>query len=179
MSEMHQIEQLAYNLARERQVLSARISDLEEIMEKAKRARLRGIKQALGRVAEARQRLQQAVESSPQLFQRPRSVIFHGIRVGLQKGRGRIDFADDQQVIGLIKKRLPDKAELLIKVSERLVRKALEQLTAAELKRIGCRVIEADDQVLIKPVDSAVDKLVNALMKDLEQLDAQDQESAA
>ena len=43
----------------------------------------------------------------------------------------------------------------------------------AELKRIGVTVEETGDQIVIKPTDSEVDKLVNALLADAERIESE------
>ena len=43
---------------------------------------------------------------------------------------------------------------------------ALGDLLADELKKLGISVTEGGDAIFIKPVDSAVDKLVDALLKE-------------
>jgi hypothetical protein len=69
-------------------------------------------------------------------------------------------------VVARIKKHLPEQADVLIKLKETPVKDALAQLSAAELKKLGVTVSEAGDQVVVKPVDSEVDKMVDALMKE-------------
>ncbi len=55
---------------------------------------------------------------------------------------------------------------MLIATSERPAKEALANLTAAELKKLGISVTDGGDAVFIKPADSAVDKMVDALLKD-------------
>ncbi len=69
-------------------------------------------------------------------------------------------------MVARIKKHLPEQADVLIKLKETPVKDALAQLSAAELKKLGVTVSEAGDQVVVKPVDSEVDKMVDALMKE-------------
>ena len=45
------------------------------------------------------------------------------------------------------------------------MKEALAQLSAAELKKIGVTLSEAGDQTVVRPVDSEVDKMVDALLK--------------
>jgi hypothetical protein len=41
----------------------------------------------------------------------------------------------------------------------------------SDLKRLGCEVAEAGDQIVIKPVDGEIDKLVNAYLKELAEIE--------
>lgn len=69
-------------------------------------------------------------------------------------------------MVRLIKKYFPDQADVLITTTEKPVKEALNGLTAAELKKLGISVINGDEAIFIKPADSAVDKLVDALLKE-------------
>jgi hypothetical protein len=70
-------------------------------------------------------------------------------------------------VVTLIEKSFPKaQADLLIKTTKKPIKKALEDLDVGALKRIGCRVVETGDEIVIKPADSEVDKIVTALLAD-------------
>lgn len=160
------IEELTKEYSRKRAVLAQVVRDLNARLEAAKRVALPDIKAALAATAEAQHRLQTAVEAEPQLFVKPRTYIFHGVKVGMQKGKGGIEWEDDNQVVKLIRKHFPEQTDSLIKVTEKPVKSALNGLSVAELKRISCTAVETGDQVVIKPTDSEVDKLVDALLKE-------------
>ena len=53
----------------------------------------------------------------------------------------------------------------MINVTETPIKKAIEQLSVSDLKKIGCLVTDAQDEVVIKATDTEVDKLVTALLK--------------
>ncbi|MBI2882870.1 MAG: hypothetical protein HYY11_03020 [Candidatus Methylomirabilis oxyfera] len=165
-----EIERLTKAYAEARAVLSERVGRLEAALQHSKRQALPGVKAALAKAAEADSRLRAAIESAPALFERPRTLILHGIKVGIVKAKGKLVWDDPDQVVALIRKHCPDQADVLIVVRETPSKPALAQLTAAELKRVGVRVIETGDEVLVQPTDSEVDKLVGALLR--EALDA-------
>ena len=119
-------------------------------------------------MSETRDRLKVAIESAPELFVKPRTLVIAGVRIGIQKGKGQIVYGDADQVVKLIRKHFPEQADALIAVKETPVKKALANLSVAELKRIGVTVEETGDQVVIKPTDSEVDKLVAALLREAE-----------
>lgn len=166
MTTLTEIETLTRAYADARALLAERVQALQEEIEAARRRRLRGIKEAVARAADAHAALKAAIESAPELFQRPRTVTIAGIKVGYQKGRGEIVWEDAAQVVRLIRRHLPEQADSLIKVVETPIKSALAQLSVAELKRIGVTVIETGDQVLIKPTDGEIDKLVDALLRE-------------
>jgi methylthioribose-1-phosphate isomerase len=93
-------------------------------------------------------------------------VIFHGIKVGFAKGKGIITWDDDEKVATLIQRHLPEQYEVLVKTTRKPLKTPLKELSVADLKKIGCTVEETADYVVISPVDSEVDKLVSAMLKD-------------
>lgn len=160
------IETAAKRFADEHKALCDLVGQLNEGLEALKRQALPAIKRAVARTAERQAELSGLVDQGRHLFVRPRTVIFHGIKVGLEKGKGKIEWDDEERVIKLIRKHLPEQAEGLIKTEEYVSKGALKGLTVAELKLIGCTVEETDDQVVIRPTDSDVDKVVRAMLKE-------------
>jgi hypothetical protein len=148
--------------------LSLRVQDLHDKIEELKRIALPEIKQAAADAANARGALEVLIDTSRGLFARPRSIIISGITVGLRKGSGKIEFDDADTVIKRIKKFFADAEEqaIYIKTTETLRKKNLESLDAATLKKLGVTVEDTGDVVLIKPVKSDIDKIVNAMLKD-------------
>lgn len=174
MATLADIEQHTRRYADARDLLASRVQALQDDIEAAKRRKLSGIKKAVAAAAEARDKLQSAIEASPELFQKPRTLVIAGVRVGYTKGAGKLSFDDPARVGALIRRHYPDQAEALIKVTETPIRKALGNLSVAELKRIGVTVEETGDQVVIKPTDSEVDKLVGALLADAERIESEE-----
>ena len=117
-------------------------------------------------MATAQDKLYSSIKGNPELFMKPRTLVIQGIKVGMAKGKGKICIDDPAMAIKLIRKHFPEQADVLIKTEEKPVAKAIGQLTVPELKRIGVTVEEAGDQVVIKPTDSEVDKLISALIAD-------------
>ena len=104
--------------------------------------------------------LKQAIEASPQLFERPRTHSWHGVRVGLVKQKGQVIAADEARTIALIERHYPEQAPSAVKTTKRLVKEALREWTSVMLKRCGLAIGAATDKVLIRPVDSQLDKEV-------------------
>ncbi len=152
--------------AAERAVLSERVAQLNEARDSLTRKAMPGIKSALARAAEQQAELRAAIEAAPGAFEKPRTHIFHGIKVGYRKGAGKVTFDDGDQVLKLIKKHLPDQADALIKTTEKPNKEAIAGLPVGDVKKIGCAIEGTSDVVEIKPVDSEVDKIVSALLKE-------------
>lgn len=165
MTKLMDLERRAKALGEARETLAAIVTQLNEGIEALKRDHMRDLKRAVNAAAEQHERLRALIEEAPELFVKPRTVVMHGIKFGYAKGVGRMEFEDEKRVVALIRKTLPDQADVLIATREVPVKTALAQLTAAELKRLGVTLADTDDVVVIRPTDSAVDKLVTRLLE--------------
>lgn len=162
-----EIEALTKAFAEERATLNERVSSLNAARDEVTRMLMPGIKHALAKAAECQAQLKAAIEAAPAAFEKPRSHIFHGIKVGYRKGAGKVTYADADQVVKLIWLRFPaDRAAALIKTTEKPNKEAIADLDVSELMKIGCAIESTGDVVEIKPVDSDVDKIVTALLKE-------------
>lgn len=159
------IEALTKKLAIERGTLSERVTTLHEELTTIKNRKLPGIKSAVVAAKEAEAVLKTAIEASRALFDEPRTIIVHGLKVGINKGRGRIEWSDEKTLLARIKKHFPDQAAVLIKTVESVRKKAIGALSTAELRTLGCTVTAAGEYVYVAPVGDEVDKLVTALLK--------------
>lgn len=164
---MSQVESAAKRYADAHATLSDRASALQAELAEVHRRHRRALKSALSSVADAQSVLQTIVEGAPQLFRKPRTVVLHGVRVGFVKAKGSIKVPDEERTLLLIRKHFPDQADTLIRSFEEPVKAALANLAVDDLMRIGCKVTGTGDVVVVKPVDSEVDKLVEALLKDV------------
>lgn len=165
MATLADIEKKTKTYADARDLLVERVRALKEELEQIKNEKLPGIKKTLAKVAEAEAALRAMLEESAALFEKPRTQIFNGVKVGYMKGKGKISWEDDEAVVKLIKKRFPEQADVLTRTTTVPDKQALAGLTAAELKRLGVTVDESGDVVVIKPVDGEVEKTVAALLK--------------
>lgn len=166
MTTMGDIEQATKGYAEAREVLAERVRRLEAELEQIKRQRLPGIKSALARAAEAEGKLRQAIEAAPELFERPKSLVVHGVRVGFKKMPGKLTWDNEEAVVARIRKLYPEQGETLLIVTTRPSKAALVNLPASDLRRLGVTVVESGDVVLINPIDSEVDRLVDRLLRD-------------
>lgn len=162
------LEQLGVHvraLADARAALGTVVTSLNQAIEQLKEERMPELKARIDDAAAAWSILERTIEANPHLFVKPRKVSLHGIQFGLEKGKGKVMIPNPERTIKLIKAKLPALADLLIAKKETPVKKAIEKLTATELKSIGCELGSTDDAVVIRPDDGAVDNLVKALIK--------------
>ena len=132
MASLADIEKLTKGFSEGREDLAARVRTLEEEIQAVKKRHLAGIKRSVASVAEKQHALKTALEDSKDLFKKPKTMILHGIKIGFMKAKGKISWADDAQVVKLIKKHFPESAELLIKTTEKPLKDALQGLSAAD-----------------------------------------------
>jgi hypothetical protein len=171
---MERIEALTQVYASERDTLAGFVQELQDEIDRITRRATPQLKARVRRVAEAHDRLQAEIRDNPELWSgKRRTVVVAGVKVGMAKGKGRLTFDDPDQVVKLIRRHFPEQAEALIRTKEEPIRKALGNLTVSELKRIGCDIEDTDDQVVVKPTDGAVDKLVDALLRDAERIESE------
>lgn len=168
MTTMNEIDAGAKKLSEARAKLAESVAALKQAMDALHRSHLPGIKRGLTPAFEAEQALRELVASAPGLFEKPKTVVLHGIKVGYQKGVGKVSWDDDDMVVRLIRKKLPDQADVLIKTEETPIKTALKQLNVKQLQSIGCEVEESGDVVVVRAIDSVIDKLVKALLKGLD-----------
>lgn len=159
------IEARAKRYSDAREKLTALVADLNAGMDALKRQSMAEIKRAIARASEHEAELRALIEAAPDLFVKPKTVIFHGIKLGYQKGKGKIEWDNAEQVVKLIKKHFPAQTDLLIVTRETPAKDALNNLSAGDLKKLGISITEGGEAVFIRPTDSAVDKMVDALLK--------------
>jgi hypothetical protein len=163
-----EIEKLAKELEDARLNLRESLDELETEVLAIKKKFMPAIRRAVEKAAQRHEALREAIAEAPELFVKPKTVIFHGIRLGYMKGKGDIAWEDTAQVVKLIRKNFPDSIDMLLKITETPVKTALAALSVSDLKKIGVTVVETGDEVFIKPTDSEIDKMISALLKDEE-----------
>lgn len=153
--------------------LTGLATDAMEEINAAKRKRLTRLRNLAGKVSAARAELIAAIEAHPSLFKRPKTRDFYGIRVGWMKRKGSLKYKDADVLVKRIKTELPDQVETLIQRKETPVKAALQQLSAAVLKKLGVRVEDDSDEPFIKTRETEVLKQINAWLESAEQEEGQ------
>lgn len=146
--------------------LAGEMIALNAEIEAAKRARIARIRKLVAEAKATKAALNDAIIANKELFEKPRTRQLHGFKVGMRKPEGKMVFADEDKAIELVRKHLPDLADVLIKTSYTIVKDAAGTLTAAQLKSIGGKITDTVDEVVIKPTAGDVEKLVDALIKE-------------
>ena len=164
-SALSTIDFRARQYAEARAILGNRVQTLQAEIDRLRRRHLQGIINAAGSVGEYQAALRTEVEQHPELFEKPRTVVLHGVKVGFQKGKGKIVWDNDEKVIALIRKHCTEEqAELLIATVEKPSKDALLALDVGTLKKLGVTIEEAGDQVVIKDAAGDLDKLLQRFL---------------
>ena len=166
LAEMAEIEDCAKIYAAERKALADYIAALNGDIQALKDLRLPEIRTQAVRTAAAFDALHTEIDRNRELFQRPKTRLLHGIKLGLRKAAGALTWADEAAVVTRIRRLFPSKTDTLLKETAKPVKSALARLPAADLKKLGVNVGDSSDQVLIQVADGDIEKLVQALLED-------------
>lgn len=169
--DLQTIENKAQNYAASRVALAESVTALQDELERVRRAHFAAIRERLALAQERHSELAATIGQARALFEKPRTRVLAGIKVGFQKQRGRVEIADEAQTIKRIRALLPnDQAELLIRVRENVHKPGVYDLTAADLKRLGIALSDDTEVVVLKPADDALDKLLAELLPETEEV---------
>lgn len=164
--DMAAIEALTTAYAEEHAALAALLREREEAVTAAARPYLDPIRASASACVAARASLDRAISARPDLFSKPKTLVIDGIRVGRRKAKGRIEIADVDATVRLIKRHLADQVGTLLKTVETPIKAALSALSARDLKRIGVQVTADSEETVIAATDREVDQLVAALLRE-------------
>jgi hypothetical protein len=169
---MDKIQELARQYAAARSGLSEAVAAHQDEVRAVTHRRMGVIKSRVNAASDLRDRLRVLIEGAPTLFARPRTQVMSGIKCGYAKQRGKVTMADEAAVIRRIRTLLPaEQAELLVRVRECVHKPAVYDLTTADAKRLGIRIADDEDVVVIRATDTDIDKLVAALLAEHENME--------
>ena len=163
---LYDIENQTKKYSDARAKVAAIVTSIENETKAIRQRYQTALKNAVADAAEKKNVLKDAIDECPGLFDKPRTHIYAGIKVGYQKQKGKMEIIDEDKTIELIRRKMPEKADLLIITTSKAAKKALEKLSAAELKSIAVNIGDSTDEILINPIDSNIDKIVDTLLKD-------------
>jgi hypothetical protein len=165
MTTMQTIERAAEKLSQAYALRNDIIDQMEKAIAAIEASEMPKFRKAMAKLTEQHEALKAMIQASPELFASPRTVTLHGIKLGFQKGKGKLVFGDEEKLIERIRKVCPDMASTLIVASESVSKTELAKLPADLLRRLGASVIDSGDQIVIKAVDTDHDKLADLYLK--------------
>lgn len=135
--------------------LSGAITDLRAAIEPSIARALPRIRELLIQHRARRKAVADLVERHRALFDKPRTRIYHGVKVGLQALPEQLMLEDkDAALIARIDRELPDAAALLAPTSREVSLAAVKLLPDADLARIGGVRVAGETRVVVKlPLD--------------------------
>jgi len=173
------IERLCQDYAKLRGKLEKKIEVIEREREKileAHRVELRLLSSA---VSNAKLDLERQVGAARPLFIKPKTRVFHGIKVGFEKERDQVTYPEDEILIPRIESLLKSKAAGLIETTKRIIKDAFKRLPKAELQSLGVKYTNGADSVIVRPESkSDVEKLASAYLDKNQAENSQQQEAA-
>jgi hypothetical protein len=169
MTALNELETLAKDFSSANYSLTELKKELSSEIEEVRITYYKKIKTSVEKVMSKKSELEHAILANKHLFEKPRTMIISGVRLGFQKSKDKISWDDDRRVVELIEKKMDaDIAAALLKTEKKPVRETISKLSECDLRKIGCRIEKGTDRVLIKTLDSEIDKFVSSLMKETE-----------
>lgn len=167
MATLFEIDKAAQEYSQAHDGLAEIMTAIDDAVTRIKRERMPTLRKAVEKAAAKKTALRGLIDESRDQFKSPRTRILHGVKLGLQKGKGKLDWEDDELVVKLIKKHFPEETwEMLIKKTEKPRKDGLNGLDVKDLRKIGVTAEDTGDQIVVKPTDSEIDKMVDALLGD-------------
>jgi len=158
------LEVRARLLTEARTALAAEVTELQDQIERLRRQHMPRIRELVARAANHTNTLQAMVAERRECFVKPKTVVLHGIKCGFEKQKGALHIQDADRTCELVLKHMPERYEELVIISPKPRKSALALLPSTDLRRLGITIVDATDQVVVRPVDTEVDKIVNALL---------------
>jgi len=169
MSGLENIGALCKSYADAREDLENTVEEIRERRRKAAAPMMRGLRSRIAAASVARDALRDALEACPELFVKPRTRDFSGVKIGYRKRPGRFEAVNWGAVVDRVRERLPDRADELIRTRSEIVKPALKNVPVPELRKIGVSSVDAEDEVVIALASDDLDRLVDALMTDFDE----------
>lgn len=160
-----EIQQFTEAFSREHRALTVIVQTIESEVAAVRKRYLKRIMEQVSLTAARKAELLCALERSKDLFEKPRTRVFDGVKVGYRKLEGKIIIADENKTIEKIYQMFPDEAgDAYVKTEMTPIKDALQTLDAATLKKLGVQITADTDAVVIKTLDSEIEKIVAALL---------------
>lgn len=164
---MKEIELLAERYAVKYRELESTVQALEDEARAVKRKFMARVRQLAEESACNKAAVLSAVAAAPGLFEKPRTRLLAGVKVGMQKRRGQVVIEDEAATIRRIRQLLPaEQAELLVRVREDVYKQAVYDLSAGDLKRLGIKIANDTDEPIVKIAGEDIEGLVDSLLTD-------------
>lgn len=160
-----EIDQLARQYADAQTSLDGLTNELRVKVDQVVREHWPELRRLTTRAAERYEALFARVSEAAGVFEKPKTRILHGVRVGFRKSKDTVQVLDEANTCALIEKHLADQVDVLISTTRKPVIAGLAQLDDAQLRLIGCKRLPGSDEPVAALATTDLDKVVQALMK--------------
>lgn len=161
---MTDIERAALVYGATHRELAAHVADMDALIQATIKEGLPSLRRLVAKATKEQKIVEGLVDVGRALFEKKRTHEFHGIKVGLVKGRGGLRIDDADRTVELIEKHFPTLAPALIRTKKEPDKTALNEQEASVLKKIGCEICATEDVVVVKPTDGKTEKLAKSLL---------------
>lgn len=170
-TEKHQqLDALAKNYAARRARVQEIVETIEDEIRTVHRKHRRALHEALATAEGAQGALRAEILAHPELFEKPKTITIHGLKIGYRKGSGKVEWEiEDDQLVAKLRKRFGEDSESFVacvKTVEKIVTDGLRDLEAKDLAALGVTIEDVGDVPFIKSVEGEADKLVKRLLKE-------------
>lgn len=166
MTTMEEIERKAGELRLARHKLEESVTTAQDALSKVLAKWCDPLREQATMVVVLEQHLVELVGKSPELFKRPQSVEFDGVRVGWRKGKGRLELGDIDKLIERIRAKLTRHQQAaVLKVKTSVLKGPLGKLPAELLKKLGIDTKGAGNEPFVSYPKSDAEKLVDWWLK--------------
>lgn len=166
--EMQAVQSAARLFAAAHSKLAGAVRFVEDAMRRLKRENRPDLLAACKEFEKSGDRLKELLERHRELFDDPKTLMIDGVRVGWRKQKGKLEFAyDADETVARIKKFFGETvADRYIRTKEVPDKKALEKLSASDLKKIGVSIVDDGEAPVMEIVEGEVEKALAALLKE-------------
>lgn len=109
--------------------------------------------------------LYRMIADNSDLFEKPRTQLIDGIRVGFTMGKGKLEIEDPDLTVKLIKRYFAEQKDILIKTTLEPAVAAIKKLTPGEQAKIGTVITGKNNKVVIEEADTQLNKILSSLLK--------------
>ncbi len=167
MPTIHDIETSADRYSIAKSDVTDLVEEITARVDELKKEFAPRVKAAMRIAATRHEDLYRLIADNPDLFKKPRTYLFAGLKVGMQTGPATIETDDESLTIELIEKHLTqEQQKLLVKTTKKLNVVAVKKLDEKTLRVIRASLVEGKDHVVIKETDTQFEKIFSSIVKD-------------
>lgn len=160
------IQDLAELLAESDAALAAAVAACDAETRAVMKRHLDTIQLRAEAVAEAKRELLAEIDINRSLFDRPKSRVLSGVKLGLRKDADTLDLGGkDEALIARIRNQMPNLVPTLIREKSELVKNAIKALSSKDLQKLGVRYVVGADRPFAAMDKSNAEEMAEAIVR--------------